>query len=237
VVGGHAATGRPGQEDVMIRVSHVTLPPGLSAFALRGPDDELSVYVSDTLAPDRQRAAVRTALRASRREGWRTVLPVPSVALLMALGMSRLRSAARVLRVHSVAWGTASVVAAATAVAVYFVAGPHGHGPLSSARPPVPATSYRPGPSQPASAPPAAHPRSPRRGGSQPVASAPTAGPQAAPAPLSMVAVRPTPASSPPSSAPATSAPPTPAPSPSPSHRKDHCVILLGIRVCLGVAL
>jgi hypothetical protein len=222
----------------MIRVSHVTLPPGLSAFALRGPDDELSVYVSDVLAPDRQRAAVRIALRASRREGWRTVLPVPSVALLIALGMNRLRSAARILRVHSVAWGTASVVAAAAAVAVYFVAGPHGHGPLSSARPPVPATSYRPGPSQPASSPPpTAHPRSTRHGRSQPVAGAPTAAPQAAPAPLSTVAVLPTPASSPPPSAPATSAPPAPAPSPSPSPGKDHCITLLGIRVCLGVAL
>jgi hypothetical protein len=222
----------------MIRVSHVTLPPGLSAFALRGPDDELSVYVSDVLAPDRQRAAVRIALRASRREGWRTVLPVPSVALLIALGMNRLRSAARMLRVHSVAWGTASVVAAAAAVAVYFVAGPHGHGPLSSARPPVPATSYRPGPSQPASSPPpTAHPRSTRHGRSQPVAGAPTAAPQAAPAPLSTVAVLPTPASSPPPSAPATSAPPAPAPSPSPSPGKDHCITLLGIRVCLGVAL
>jgi hypothetical protein len=221
----------------MIRVSHVTLPPGLSAFALRGPDDELSVYVSDVLAPDRQRAAVRIALRASRREGWRTVLPVPSVALLIALGMNRLRSAARMLRVHSVAWGTASVVAAAAAVAVYFVAGPHGHGPLSSARPPVPATSYRPGPSQPASSPPpTAHPRSTRHGRSQPVAGAPTAAPQAAPAPLSTVAVLPTPASSPPPSAPATSAPPAPAPSPSPSPGKDHCITLLGIRVCLGVA-
>jgi hypothetical protein len=222
----------------MIRVSHVTLPPGLSAFALRGPDDELSVYVSDVLAPDRQRAAVRIALRASRREGWRTVLPVPSVALLIALGMNRLRSAARMLRVHSVAWGTASVVAAAAAVAVYFVAGPHGHGPLSSARPPVPATSYRPGPSQPASSPPpTAHPRSTRHGRSQPVAGAPTAAPQAAPAPLSTVAVLPTPASSPPPSAPATSAPPAPAPSPSPPPGKDHCITLLGIRVCLGVAL
>jgi hypothetical protein len=221
----------------MIRVSHVTLPPGLSAFALRGPDDELSVYVSDVLAPDRQRAAVRIALRASRREGWRTVLPVPSAALLIALGMNRLRSAARMLRVHSVAWGTASVVAAAAAVAVYFVAGPHGHGPLSSARPPVPATSYRPGPSQPASSPPpTAHPRSTRHGRSQPVAGAPTAAPQAAPAPLSTVAVLPTPASSPPPSAPATSAPPAPAPSPSPSPGKDHCITLLGIRVCLGVA-
>jgi hypothetical protein len=224
----------------MIRVSHVTLPPGLSAFALRGPDGELSVYVSDALAPDRQRAAVRIALRASRREGWRTVLPIPSVALVMALGLNWLRSAAKVLRLHWVAWGSASVVAAA-AVAVYFVAGPHGHGPISSARPPMPATSYRPGPSRPASSPPAtlpaAHPRSPGRARSQPVASTPTAAPQAAPAPLTTVAAGPTPASSPASSAPATSAPPAPAPSPSPTPGKGHCVMILGIRVCLGVAL
>lgn len=66
----------------MIRVSHISLPPGLSAIARRDADDELSVYVSDALDPARQRAAVRAALRASRRQPWRMLLPVPSALLL-----------------------------------------------------------------------------------------------------------------------------------------------------------
>jgi DNA-directed RNA polymerase specialized sigma24 family protein len=90
----------------VIRVSHVILPAGLSALARRGADGELSVYVSDTLDPDRQRAAVRAA----RREGWRTFLPVPSAVLLLAPGVSWLRRAARALRAHPVAWGTAPAV-------------------------------------------------------------------------------------------------------------------------------
>jgi hypothetical protein len=212
----------------VIRVSHITLPPGLSAFALRGPHDELSVYVSDALQPARQRAAVRIALRASRRAGWRTALPAPSVALLLALGVSWLRGAARVLRAHAVAWGTTTAVLAATSAAVYVAAVPHGHGPVASARPAAPATTYQP--SQQA-AQPTAHPH-PTHHSSQPPASAPAA----APAPLSTVAVPPTPAPNAPSSTPPASASPTSAPSPSPSSGSGHCIKLLGIQVCLGVA-
>ena len=135
----------------MIRVSHVSLPAGLNALARRGPADELTVYVSDALPPDRQRAAVRIALRASRRAGWRALLPAPSVALLLASGMTWLRRAASALRAHSVAWGTASAVLAAASTAVYFAAAPHQHGSVGLALPPAPAVSRSPVaiPSQP----------------------------------------------------------------------------------------
>ena len=135
----------------MIRVSHVSLQAGLNALARRGPADELTVYVSDALPPDRQRAAVRIALRASRRAGWRALLPAPSVALLLASGMTWLRRAASALRAHSVAWGTASAVLAAASTAVYFAAAPHQHGSVGLAPPPAPAVSRSPAaiPSQP----------------------------------------------------------------------------------------
>src|SRR5882757_5562146 len=98
VVDGHLGADSPGQGDVVIRVRHVSLPAGLNALARRGPADELTVYVSDALPPDRQRTAVRIALRASRRAGWRALLPAPSIALLLASGMTWLRRAASALR-------------------------------------------------------------------------------------------------------------------------------------------
>jgi hypothetical protein len=214
----------------VIRITHVSLPPGLSALAQRGPDGELSVYVSDTLPPERQRAAVRVALRASRRSGWRdAMLPVPSLGLLIAAG---LRGAGRVLRLHWAAFGTAATVAAATAAAVYIAAAPHGHQPATAARPPAPATSQ---PAVPA------HGTAPRPGRSRPATGPPKAGPRTAPRALATVAARPTPASkapSPPASSapapPSTSPSPRPRPSPTP-HQSRHCVKILGIRVCVGV--
>jgi hypothetical protein len=212
----------------MIRISHIPLPAGLSALAQRGPDDQLTVYVSDALPAGRQRAAVRIALRASQRRDWRTLLPVPSVALL-ALGMGWLRRAAGVLRAHWVAWGAASAVVAVGSAAVYLAAVPHGHGPVSAARPAAPAASPAPVPSQPA-----AHLRTsprihPTRG-----ASATAAAPAGSPQSVATPAAQPTPAANVPSSAPSPSASSAPSPSPSPQH-SGPCVILLGIKVCVGV--
>ncbi len=85
----------------MIRLSHVRLPPGLSVLASRGPGDDLTVYVSDQLAPERQRAAVREALRAFRRAGWRSgaLLPLPLLALA-ALRRSRPAASAAAAAPH-----------------------------------------------------------------------------------------------------------------------------------------
>ena len=223
----------PGQGDIVIRVSHVTLPAGLNALARRGPADELTVYVSDALPPNRQRAALRIALRASRRAGWRAILPAPSVALLLVSGMTWLRRATLALRAHRVAWGTASAVLAAASTAVYFGAAPHKHGSFGSAPPPAPAVSRSPVaiPSQPG-----AHPRA------QPSARTSAAAPKGEPRPLATVAVRPTSAPTPVPSgssapAPVPSVSPSPVPSPAPSVRGRHCIKVLGIRTCLRVAL
>jgi hypothetical protein len=231
VVDGHLGADSPGQGDIVIRVSHVTLPAGLSALARRGPAGELTVYVSDTLPPDRQRAAVRTALRASRRAGWHALMPAPSVALL-AFGMTWLRRAAAAVRAHSVAWGTASAVLAAASTAVYFAgAPPHQHGPAGSAPPPAPAVSRSPAaiPGQPGT-----HPRA------QPSARTSAAAPQGEPGPLATVAVRSAPAPVPTGSsspAPLPSVSPSPVPSPAPTVSGRHCIKVLGIRTCLRVAL
>jgi len=230
VVDGHLAAGWPPAGDAVIRVTHVSLPPGLSALARRGPDDELSVYVSDALPPERQRAAVRVALRASRRPRWRSaMLPVPSLGLVIAAGLRWLRGAGRVLRVHWAAFGTAATVAAATSTAVYLAAVPHGHQQAGAARPPAPVSSQPAAPARSAA---------PRPGRSRPPRTAPTARPQTAPKALATAATRPSQAPSPPpTSAPTPSAsrtPPRPSPSPAP-HKSRHCIRILGIRVCVGV--
>jgi hypothetical protein len=233
MVAGNLAAGCAGQAGVMIRISHVPLPAGLSALAQRGPDDELTVYVSDALPAGRQRAAVRTALRASRRRDWRTLLPAPSVALL-ALGMGWLRKAAGMLRAHWVAWGAASAVVAVGSAAVYLAAVPHGHGPVSAARPPAPVASPSPVPSQPASQPAAAHPRTSPRVHPTRGAGAAAAAPVGSPQSVATLAPQPTPAANVPSSTPSPSASPAPSPSPSPQN-SGPCIILLGIKVCVGV--
>lgn len=235
MVGDHLAGCIAGRGAGVIRVSHVTLPAGLSALARRGPDGELRVYVSDALPPDRQRAAVRVAVRASRPERWRTLVPVPSAALLVALGGSWLRRAARVLRVHPVAWGTASAVLVAASAAVYFAAAPHGHSPGSSA---PPARHTVPGASQSAvSRRPAAHPRASHRGRSHPAPGTSVAAAQGAPGSPVTVAAVPPPSSTPSSSVPTPSASPAPAPRASSSPGGAGCIRLLGIRVCLGLGI
>jgi hypothetical protein len=220
----------------MIRISHITLPAGLHAIAQRGPDSELTVYVSDALPADRQRAAVRIALRASRRRDWRALLPVPAAAFL-ALGLGGLRRAAGVLRAHAVAWGTVSAaVAAAASAAVYIAVVPHGHRPVSTSQSPAaspPPATPRSSPRahrQPVAMPPPATPRSSPRAHRQPAAAPPAGSPNA----VATLAVQPTPAANGPSGAASPSTPATASPSPSPTG-SSHCIVLLGIRVCLGV--
>ncbi len=212
----------------MIRVTHVSLPPGLSALTHRGPGDDLNVYVSDALDPGRQRAAVRVALRASRRAGWRAALvPAPSVALLLAASLSWFRRAARVLRAHWVAWATATAAAAIASTAVYVATAPHPHGPAA----PVAGRSAAPETSLPVT-----RPHTSRHVSRPPAAGAPSAAPQATPRPVATVSALPTSSSTPPRPAPSPSRsrPPRPSPSPSPGQSR-HCVRILGIWVCLGV--
>ena len=86
---------------VVIRVYHVTLPTGLDVVAHRVAPGELYIVVSDQLAPGEQRAAVRTAIRAARRQAWDFgYLPLPLAAGLVAhtaVG-TRVRGGARAQR-------------------------------------------------------------------------------------------------------------------------------------------
>jgi hypothetical protein len=76
----------------MIRIERIELPDGLRAVAHRDANGDLVIYVSRGLDPRRQRAAIMEAVRASRRAGWRGVLPA-GIAMLGAsrLGPFRLR--------------------------------------------------------------------------------------------------------------------------------------------------
>jgi hypothetical protein len=250
VVEHHRPARDAGGARVVIRVSHVSLPDGLSAIASRGPDGGLTVYVSDALPPDRQRAAVRAALRASRRAGWRgaALLPVPLLAFAAlrrpgALVRAPARVLARALTTHTTwfAAGTAAVVGAAAA-ALYIAVVPHGQpaGAPRIAAPSVqPVSPGAPGPHGGHSShrsgpvPVAAHSSGSPGGLLTPVPTG-TSGSTAAATPSPGSAPSPTPAPSP-SSPGGTSPPPSPSPSPSPSptHTGPVCIDLLVIGLCL----
>jgi hypothetical protein len=224
----------------MIRIQHVTLPPGLTAFVRRGVGDDLDVFVSDELEPARARAAVRLAIRSFQSEGRRSaLLPIP-LGLLLAGGAARLRSITGAIRAHAViaaAIATGVAVVAATAI---LLALPHQHGPAAAGQLPGPASHARASASSPAStrhhphgAPPsrAARPRqgkpavptsvrSTSPGAPRPGASSPSTGPT------------PRPSSSSPAPQPSGSGSPTP--SPSPTAGGGLCLVLLGVWVCLG---
>jgi hypothetical protein len=134
---------------IVIRIERVALPAGLRAIAQRDTDGILVIYVSDGLDAQRQRAAVMTAVRASRRAGWRGAVPVG----LAAFGSVRLLLRRVAARIHAqpaaaAGWagGAAAVIAAGvvTALALSTGAGPHQ---------PAKALGSRPGASVSASAP------------------------------------------------------------------------------------
>jgi hypothetical protein len=240
VVDGDLAPGWSGRAAAMIRLHQVTLPAGLSAFARRGEDGDVEIFVSAALPPGRQRNAVRLALRSSRRAGWRPVgMPIP-LAGFAAIVAVWLRQAARILRAHTVAATAATTLAVASAAVVVATLPPR-HGPPSSAPPAHSQThspaghsgsrpyhgagrTTRPAAGAPASRRPTASPSSPARGSVGPRPS-PSPAPSASPSPSPAPSATQTPG--PPGQ---TSPPPTPTPSPSPS---GGCVVLLGIRICL----
>jgi hypothetical protein len=224
----------------VIRINHVTLPAGLSAFARRSPDGDLEVFVSEALPPDRQRAAVRVALRASRRSGWRgALLPVP-VAVMLAGRRGWLSRIGRALRLHPVASSAAATLAvtgAAVAVAVL----PHLPGHVSAGQLPAPAAvAPVPGHSG-ASTRPTGGPRGrshgrtakphPAQGESPAPGQASAAGSGHSVAPTPVESRQPSPAQG---SSPVTTQPsPSPAPSPTSTQGGESCVPLLFITVCL----
>jgi hypothetical protein len=134
----------------MIRVRHLTLPSGLSAFVRKAANGDLEVFVSDTLEPERARAAVKMALRtfrpASQRAG---LLPVP-VALVLAGGRTWLRALFRTLHAHLAASAATSAPQPGPAHRSAATAGNRGSARASAA--PAVAKSPAPARVQPSSA-------------------------------------------------------------------------------------
>jgi hypothetical protein len=230
----------------VIRVRHLTLPAGLSAVVRKDGDGGLQVFVSDALAADRQRAAVRLALRSIYRPGRRAaLLPVP-LGLLLATFRRSIMPITRAVRSHAIASSAAAFVLAAGAAAL--IAGlPQHHGPaVAGHRPghgqvqtPVvgqthiagrQSTGHSPGPAPGATA--VAH----RSAGTPPGSVTATPAPRSAvPSASQPTTVKPSKSAAPPPSgtpSPTQTAASPPAPAPSPSGR-GTCLVVLGVWVCL----
>ncbi len=213
----------------MIRLRRQNLPRGLSAVVRRDQGGDLEIFVSQALSPERQRAAVRVALRAARQAGWRAwPLRAPVVALLAAAGAA-LRALRGALSSHAIAATAAAVSAAAvTAGLVVITTLPH-HAPVNAGKPP--ANSQQSAPTRMPGQGRAAASTRPRAG----LSSRPVTGVQPSGQPVSQPSA-PAPAASPQTS----SLPPAPTPDPSPSSTggsgtggSGRCLVLLGIRLCL----
>ena len=84
----------------MNRLRHIPLPAGLIVVVRKDSDGGLEVFVSDSLTADRQRSAVRLALRSIRRTGWRAgLLPLP-VGLLLGAFRQSIMPITRAVRVR-----------------------------------------------------------------------------------------------------------------------------------------
>jgi hypothetical protein len=233
----------------MIRVDHLPLPEGLDAVARMTAPGELSVVVSDLLAPSEQRVAVRAAVRSARLRSWEFgVAPVPLAAGLAVPGVVRHLLAS--LRAHAVATAiTGSLTAAAaTAAAVLIVAAPPAHPHHSASGPPA---AYPQAPAARSSVP--AGPRAGARPGNSSAGQPPGSKQRVVTVATPGKSPRPTPQPSPtasngsppappsPTTSPVTSSPPAPQPtptgtssSPPPSSGGGKtCIILLGVTVCL----
>jgi hypothetical protein len=222
----------------VIRVRHVTLPDGLNAVVRKDSDGGLQVFVSDALSADRQRAAVRIALRSIRRRGWHTgLLPLP---VALPLGPFW-RSITRALRTHAVASSAVAFLAVAGAAAL-IVALPQHHGPTEAGQRPGRGQVHAPAPDrtnvaakpgrQRGARPAPGHTR--LAGGSTgarpgPMTATPAAPPVSAPAPAKPSKSAPVPPSGTPSPVPTAAS----SPSPSPPSSGVTCLVILGVWVCL----
>lgn len=218
----------------MIHLERIALPDGLRALAHRDEQGNLVVYVSQTLDPASQRAAVTEAVRALRRGRWRAAPPAVGIALVLALRVWAGR-AARVIRAHPAVWGTAAVtaVAGAAAAGLFLVPASHPNSPAASGGEPGQTPSAA-APSQPARQHPVPTAHPPLSASTQPVPAALISpgpgqtGPAGQPGPVPASTSPSEPASA---ASPATSGAPSPAPS-APAGSAT-CIRLLGIHLCL----
>jgi hypothetical protein len=216
------ASGCAAQERVVIRLERVILPDGLRAVAYRDARGNLVIYVSETLDAACQRAAVVEAIRAARRNRWRTALPT---AIAVLLGIRAIATRAfSVVKLRPLAWGATATTAVlgATAAGVFVTAVPHHHAPSASG-----------GKAQPSSVRPTRPGAHQSHSGSQGTVSPVSASRKTHSSGHAASTGKPSPATT--SGSGSTSAPsPTPAASPSPSPSASLvCVILLGERVCV----
>jgi hypothetical protein len=240
----------------MIRIERVILPNGLRAIARRDENGDLVIYVSNALDAGRQRAAVMTAVRASRRAGWRAALPV-GVALLAGLRLW-LGRAATAIHARPAAWAASAVAVTAGVVAggALLLTPPHPHSPVASGQPPAGASLSPPHQQQgvpghhrrrvqPVAATPGTSPGLPG-GLAQAGQTSPMPGQPGPTAPGPGRTASPRPSQTPPAPAPSTSPPSVPSPGPSPSPtpapapsggKPGTCVILLGVRVCVPLQI
>jgi len=227
----------------MIRLRHLPLPDGLIVVVRKDTDGKLQVFVSDTLAADRQRSAVRLALRSIRGTGWRAgLLPLP-VGLLLGAFRRSIMPLTRALRSHAIASSAAALVLAAGAAAL-IVGLPQHHRPAVAGQRPGRSQVHAPaagqthisrgrGPGHNPAPPPrtivVARPSATTPGG--PVTATPA--PQSAAPSGSQPAPRPSKSAVPlPSGTPSPTRSAAPSPSPSPSG-PAACLVILGIWVCL----
>jgi hypothetical protein len=244
---GRTGTSRSGRSPGVIRVRHLTLPAGLIAVVRKDGDGGLQVFVSDTLAADRQRAAVRLALRSIYRPGRRAgLLPVPLGLLLGAFWRSITMPITRAVRSHAVAGSAAAVVMAAGATAL-IIGLPQHHGPAMAGKGPGHGLVHAPaaGRTHIAAKPRPGHGKRPAPGATTVAGRSASPSPgriTATPAPQSATPSASGPAQAKPSksAAPQPSGRPSPtqtaasSPSPSPpTSGHGTCLVILGVWVCL----
>jgi hypothetical protein len=229
----------------VIRIRHLTLPAGLSAVVLRDRKGGIQVFVSDVLAADQQRAAVRLALRSMNRRGWRAgLLPIP-VGLLLGTFRRSIVPVTRAVRSHAIASSAAALVLAAGAAAL-IVGLPQHHGPAVAGHAPHRSQVHAPAAGRTHSAGksgsrhrtlpvPRATAVAARSTGTPPATTTPTPAPRSA-SPSASQSATPEPSKSAAPLPSATPSPTQPAPSPSPSPPPSGggaCVVVLGIWICL----
>jgi len=242
VVDGDLPDRLPGRACLVIAVRHVTMPEGLSVLAVRDPSGGLTLFVSDGICAERQRAAVRVALRACRRSGWRgTLIPalVPtlgaSLLARLARGRTWLGGITRILRAHAAVTTAATVLTVATAAVTVALVPQHGNHLASAgngAHRSAQGSAVLGGRANHRGGGPRSRPKAHQRARPKPEPTTPVPSGSAAPSPARTHGT-PTPSASPTSRAPTPTPTPTPSPTRSPGGSGGTCIWLLGLKVCL----
>src|ERR1700761_3544174 len=223
------------------------LPAGLSALAIHHGAGEPALWVSDSIEPQRQRAAVQVALGASqdadggsRRRARRDAV----LARFGALGQpGRIRAAVALTALVLVAASVAIAVPLGRPQQERFAARPaqnqagrqSGAGPAAATggNGPVGGVSGGPGTTSHPGTPGASASPTPRGRGHSTSRPSPDPTGSRAPSPSPSASGPPTSPASPTPTSPVSSSQPSPSPVPSASPSSGNCVVILGIQVCV----